>query len=180
MIVRDDNDHKSPSFALATIRTPNHDTRLLFLMLFNDHGRQITGAGWSSNSGIEVGDVRHATTAIIHKTKKIRFAFAYKSGDEPSESFAINGKVLGNKTPRVFIVDLSGKEPSLVGINVELPKSVPDFTSDDARQVGREWKRMIAELKRSSPELQKFIDEYARQEIRQNDREKRSGESGEN
>lgn len=131
-------------------------------MVLNDRGKQIKGAGWGTASDIDSGEFNHATTAIIHKTKKIAFAFAYHAKEKARESVAINGKVLGDNEPRVFIVNLDAKEPELKPIDVELPKAAPDFTSRDAAKNGAAWRKMVDELTRSSPDIKKLMDAYAK------------------
>lgn len=161
-IVTDQNDRQSPSYAVATIKEPNEKRRLLFLMVFDYGGKQITGAGWSSAPTIEGHDINDASTAIIDNTKKISFAFGYNTEKDARETFSINGKILDGKAPRVFIVDLSAKTPSLKPVDVALPKNAPDLHGGDAKRKGTEWRTMIDELKRSSPEIKTFIEGYAK------------------
>ena len=161
-IVTDRNDRQSPSYAVATIKRPNEKRRLLFLMLFDYGGKQITEAGWGSAPSIDGHDINDSSTAVIDDTRKISFAFGYNTKDSSSESFSINGKELDENAPRVFIVDLTGKTPKLKPVKMALPKSAPNLHGRDAKRKGMEWRRLIGELKKSSPEINKFIQNYAK------------------
>ena len=162
-IVTDERDPKSPSYALATVKIRNEKRRLLFLMIFDYGGKQISGAGWITGPSMEGHEIKDSSTAIIDDTKKISFAFGYDANDTSSESFSINGKAIDKNSPRVFLVDLTTKTPKLTPLNAKLPKAVPDFHSRDASQTGKQWRVMIDELKQSSPEIKKFINGYGKE-----------------
>jgi hypothetical protein len=142
-------DGKSQFLYLMIFKTPPDFAAESFKWSFDSRGSSDTGA--EGKMKFRVG------------TKKA-VDIAYKIATDPkshvlrNQSLTVDGREVQKGDPRVFVVDLTGRQATCTAVKVALPKNAPDVGASNRDDWGRAIDRAVDQLKNDSPESKRLLD----------------------
>jgi hypothetical protein len=155
------DDHPAACFGLD--KQEGGKARYTYLLLFKVDPKNESGSGTggsvTGSAGTDGSRDLKIKIEAMPAGRKITVAYKLKAeadtGKVLEESLAVNGMDYGKDGPRVFLVDLTAENTTLVPVKDFVPAAVPDFAAED------EWAaqilKAVAELKEKSPVAKEFF-----------------------
>lgn len=146
-----------PLIAYGAQKRLKEKGRFLYVILFSPDAPK-SGIDVATDSSAD-GDAAKTSTKFTWNKCELHVQYQFvadpKTNKIVSESLHLNGKEVSADGPRLFLMDLSGEAAKMQPVKLALP--APPLKLQDARECLPELQLLIAQLKKDSPEVAKFL-----------------------
>jgi hypothetical protein len=149
-----------PVACFGVNKRPKDKGKYLYLLLFKAPAVPLAGQGVKGSASSKGDDADDALRITLGK-KVIDLAYKYTADEKThaltSETITVGKTPIKKGDPRVFLVDLTGKELTYRAVKVALPDEVPDLKDAEKKTWPGTVLRAVEQLRKKSPEVAKFL-----------------------
>jgi hypothetical protein len=152
-----------PVACFGVSKSPNEKERYRYFIVFKAKAGEDRGAAGLETAGKQSPlEADRISTLLVGEKEIWKWQYRFKADEAThkviSESLAFLGKEFKPADARVFLVDLTAKEPTCRALAIAPPAEAPKLaaTTDDWIPIVQ---RGVEELKAKSPELKEFLEQ---------------------